>query len=61
MSASPTVSQTSAMSDIVRSFIHLAPRLKAAMPEDDELLAAREKLYALHTGGKPEAATLACF
>ena len=54
MSSTPSASQTTAMAEIVRGFMRLAPRLKTAVPEDDEFMAARQKLYALHTGGKPE-------
>jgi DNA-binding MarR family transcriptional regulator len=54
MHSTPSVSQTSAMAQIVRGFMRLAPRLKTAVPEDDEFIAAREKLQALHAGGKPE-------
>jgi DNA-binding MarR family transcriptional regulator len=42
------------MAEIIRQFIQLAPRLKAAMPGDDELAKARAQLYAVHSAGKPE-------
>ena len=54
MPSAPSTTHTTAMSDIVRQFMQVAPRLKAAMPDDDELARARAKLYALHSGGKPD-------
>lgn len=54
MTSAPTQSQAAAMAEIVRQMMQLAPRLKAAMPEDDELAKARAQLHALHSGTKPE-------
>ena len=48
MTIAPTAPQAAAMAEIVRAFISLAPRLKTAVPEDDELIAARKRLYAAH-------------
>jgi DNA-binding MarR family transcriptional regulator len=38
------------MAEIVRQFMQLAPRFKAAMPADDELAQARARLEAAHRG-----------
>jgi DNA-binding MarR family transcriptional regulator len=54
MTSVPSNAHTAAMADILRQFVQLAPRLKAAMPEDDELAQVRAQLHALHSGGKPE-------
>lgn len=54
MASAPSNTHTAAMAEIVRQFMQLAPRLKAAMPEDDELGRIRAQLFAMHSGGKPE-------
>jgi DNA-binding MarR family transcriptional regulator len=54
MPSAPSGTHTAAMAEIARQFIQLAPRLKATMPEDDELIQVREQLFALHTGARPE-------
>ncbi len=54
MPSAPSSTHTAAMAAIVQQFMQVAPRLKAAMPEDDELARVRARLYALHSGGKPE-------
>jgi DNA-binding MarR family transcriptional regulator len=54
MASHPSTTHTTAMAEIVRQFIQLAPRLKAAMPEDDELAKGRAQLFAMHSGGKPD-------
>jgi DNA-binding MarR family transcriptional regulator len=61
MASPPSISQTAALAEIVRGFIRLAPRLKAAVPEDDELMAARAKLHALHSGARPEVGDFGLF
>jgi DNA-binding MarR family transcriptional regulator len=42
------------MAELVRQFVQLAPRLKAAMPEDEDLARIREQLHALRAGARPE-------
>jgi DNA-binding MarR family transcriptional regulator len=54
MASPPTHAQAATMAEIVRQFMQLAPRLKAAMPEGDELAKARAQLHAMHSGTKPE-------
>jgi DNA-binding MarR family transcriptional regulator len=54
MTALPSNAQTAAMAEIVRQFMQLAPRLKAAVPEDNEFARIRAQLYAMHSGAKPE-------
>jgi len=49
------------MAEIARGMMRLMPRLKSTMGEDDEFTAAREKLYALHAGGKPEGGDFGLF
>ena len=54
MPSAPSNAHMAAMAEIVRQFIQLAPHLKAAMPEDEELLRVRDQLYSVNSGGKPE-------
>jgi len=54
MPSTPSATHTVAMAEIARQFIQLAPRLKAMMPEDDEIIRVRDQLFALHAGVRPE-------
>ena len=50
----PSSTHTAALAELVRQFVQLAPRLKAAMPEDEDLAQIREQLQALRAGARPE-------
>ncbi len=54
MAPSPTHAQAAAMAEIVRQFIQMAPRFKAAVPADDEFAKAQAQLHAMHAGTRPE-------